>query len=394
MRKTLLTTIGTAAALAALAPAAHATQVGGDRSTFGINDATTPGPDVISAAPAIVDGASVWRIVAQTPVSLVTGDCVRVSGAANVPGPTEIHCLRGADIGESVVQLGAGDDRFTVAPDFPDRLRLLGGAGNDELTAGAASDPVLDGGDGDNVVNGGDGDDRISFFQASGQLAEPIDGKNTLSGGNGNDHVFGANGADLVDGGPGNDLLAGDRGADRLLGGDGNDFLNGTEDAFASIDDLDGGLGTDRFIGGREDHFLARDAIAERLSCVGDDRAVGAASVAEVDLLDAFAFADPCPVVSRAPIGERPSVRFASGTARVDGGRARVRVRCAAATQCRGTLTLKGAKRAGYAIPARGTRTVAVKLRGRAGKRAAATLTERGIKGARTQVRPLRLKRS
>ena len=35
-----------------------------------------------------------------------------------------------------------------------------------------------------------------------------------------------------------------------------------------------------------------------------------------------------------------------------------------------------------------------MKLRGRAAKRATATLTERGVKGARTQVRPLRLKRS
>jgi hypothetical protein len=153
--------------MSTLAVDAHATQVGGTLEGFGINDATTRGPDSIEVVVATVDGRSVWRIVASTPVGAVRGTCTRVSGQPEVPGSSEVHCERGAVVGESTVDLGDGDDRFSVAPSFPDRLRLLGRDGNDELTAGMASDALLDGGDGDNVVSGGEGDDRISFSQGT-----------------------------------------------------------------------------------------------------------------------------------------------------------------------------------------------------------------------------------
>jgi hypothetical protein len=163
-------------------------------------------------------------------------------------------------------------------------------------------------------------------------------------------------------------------------------------------------------VGGSEDRFLARDAVAERLACVGDDdgrQRSSPQSVAEVDLLDTFAFGDECPTLSRAPIDERPSARFASANVKVSGRVARVRVRCTTSSSCTGRLTLKLARNGArsvskaYRVAERRSATVRLTLRGRDARRtrragvfASASLKEQGVKGARTESWTVRVKRA
>jgi len=110
------------------------------------------------------------------------------------------------------VQLGNGDDSFSVIPDggfldTPDPITVDGGAGNDVLV-GSFGDDTLSGGAGDDRINGQDGNDLIL---GGG-------GDDTVNGNRGNDtEILGAGddtalwapgeGSDVVDGGAGVDRL-------------------------------------------------------------------------------------------------------------------------------------------------------------------------------------------
>ncbi|MCY2955275.1 MAG: S8 family serine peptidase [Planctomycetota bacterium] len=88
----------------------------------------------------------------------------------------------------------AGNDTITVNSSVTTSVSLIGGSGNDTLTAGSGADR-LDGGDGADSLIGGDGDD-------------------TLVGGPGDD---------TLDAGAGRDLLRGDADDDDLVAGTGSD---------------------------------------------------------------------------------------------------------------------------------------------------------------------------
>ncbi|NJK75433.1 MAG: hypothetical protein HC942_17125, partial [Microcoleus sp. SU_5_6] len=141
-------------------------------------------------------------VPSQPAVPVVTGDIIEVGNTAPENPGDEDKNLAGTD----------------------DRDTLIGGSGNDFISAIKASDS-LDGGAGNDSIYGG----------------RELD---TLTGGDGDDILFGGRGADSLDGGEGNDSLYGGKGNDTLLGGAGDDFLSGEN----GDDFLTGGGGNDRFL--------------------------------------------------------------------------------------------------------------------------------------------------
>ena len=110
------------------------------------------------------------------------------------------------------VDLGDGDDLFSVADGFPVPVSLHGGDGKDSLAAAG-------------TIDGGPGNDSIST----------PDGGGTADGGAGDDRLTGHEGPDTLTGGEGNDTLSGYGGDDRLAGGPGLDKI----DAFVGGPDHD-----------------------------------------------------------------------------------------------------------------------------------------------------------
>ncbi|HJZ31070.1 MAG TPA: calcium-binding protein, partial [Hyphomicrobiaceae bacterium] len=158
---------------------------------------------------------------------------------------------------ESVIG-GSGDDVLT-ANGVADTLS--GGAGNDSLT-GTGNDVLIGGvGDdtyvavsGDTITEaGGAGNDSV--FTTSNVFTLTANVENlTFTGaggftgtGNGSDNVItGGGSADVLSGAGGNDQLIGGEGADNLSGGAGNDVLTGD----AGNDVMTGGAGADTFVFG------------------------------------------------------------------------------------------------------------------------------------------------
>jgi Ca2+-binding RTX toxin-like protein len=168
---------------------------------------------------------------------------------------------------ELEVDLAGLNDKASLSPSTP--ALILGGDGDDELSAGGGPDELrgdaIGGPAGDDVLSGGGGDDAL--FGDSAQLTTT--GENTLDGGAGRDDLWGAAGADTLqggadgdilrgfggndsgDGGDGPDLVTGGDGEDVLRGGDGNDEVGSPLESVAGVppergaDRLDGGAGDD-----------------------------------------------------------------------------------------------------------------------------------------------------
>jgi Ca2+-binding RTX toxin-like protein len=143
---------------------------------------------------------------------------------------------------------------------------VLGGSGNDDITASAA-----DGGDGDDKLTGtgtncglfgGHGDDElIALGNDCGLFGDQDNDK--LVGGPGFDYLEGDAGNDTLSGRARGDTLVGGGGADTLRGEAGNDVLSGNQ----GNDKLNGGTGRDRFFGGGgNDTLLARDGERDRVN--------------------------------------------------------------------------------------------------------------------------------
>ena len=226
---------------------------------------------------------------------------------------------------------GSGNDVID-ASSSTSSVRILGGAGNDQITGGSGNDTILgDANDQDagrDILNGGAGNDFISGSS----------GVDTLNGGAGNDTLLGGEGLDTLDGGTGidtnsfldigtsvtatitgegsgtvehgivqetfvniegltasnngdtltilgdaggtltggsgDDILTGGSGNDRLIGNDGDDILRGgpgNDVAFGGRgnDTLNGGANDDRLFGGDDDDFF--------VGISGNDSIVGGA---------------------------------------------------------------------------------------------------------------------
>jgi Ca2+-binding RTX toxin-like protein len=95
-----------------------------------------------------------------------------------------------------------------------ERLRFLGGEGNDYVIAGALADQLV----------GGDGDDRLVAGDGGDQLWGDL-GDDRIYGEAGRDRLYGGDGADALGGGDGNDTLMGGLGNDTLFGQEGRDVF-------------------------------------------------------------------------------------------------------------------------------------------------------------------------
>ncbi len=102
-----------------------------------------------------------------------------------------------------VVFPSAGGDVITLSFAMP--ASLIGGSGNDTITASA----------GDVTIYGMTGNDKI-FCGA---------GHHVIDGGRGNDRIVTGSGRDSIDGGDGADVISTGAGSDTISGGDGNDSI-------------------------------------------------------------------------------------------------------------------------------------------------------------------------
>lgn len=205
----------------------------------------------------------------------------------------------------------AFNDRFNNQTDIPSRV--VGFAGDDEITSGDGDDTVI-AANGDDTIYPGDGDDFVAGGQGNDQILEAADsigadrffggpGSDTIEGGGGADYLaghedndtirggaggdiilghagtdslFGGEDRDFLYGGDGDDILAGELGLDRILGQDGNDTIDGGEDD----DSILGGNGNDTIDGGDGDDHIAGNFGNDTLrGGTGADRIIAGAAV-------------------------------------------------------------------------------------------------------------------
>ena len=182
-------------------------------------------------------------------------DSVRVF--RTVRKPTRIMGGEGNDrlsagSGPTFINGGEGNDRIRGGAG---RNILLGSAGRDRIAGGRGADLII-GGAGSDSLRGGGGDDWIfgdgvdrwneelaslELNELAREIAEVNFGNDRIAGGRGNDQIFGGNGRDRVSGGVGNDLVNGGAGNDRVSGDAGEDVVIGG----SGEDLLRGGLGAD-----------------------------------------------------------------------------------------------------------------------------------------------------
>ena len=147
------------------------------------------------------------------------------------------------DLGFGGINIGDGTKLTSI-----ERLKFLGGSGNDSVTGGGLDD-VLNGQDGDDFLKGAGGNDRI-FTDA---------GVDTLNGDGGDDElgIFSQAGHSVIDGGTGSDKLYVVRenaaialSVDIGDGGGGRDIGDGTTITNVESVDFRGGSGNDTARGG------------------------------------------------------------------------------------------------------------------------------------------------
>jgi Ca2+-binding RTX toxin-like protein len=102
-----------------------------------------------------------------------------------------------------------------------DRLDVIGGTGNDDITTGSLNDTVSSG-NGDDLVNSGAGADAV-LLGAGADVANTGAGADNVTGDAGDDTIDGGSGNDTIDGGDDDDLITGGAGTDLLSGGSGED---------------------------------------------------------------------------------------------------------------------------------------------------------------------------
>nr|WP_304941041.1 putative Ig domain-containing protein [Tychonema sp. LEGE 07203] len=172
---------------------------------------------------ALEEAAAGTKPIAQV-VSENTGEFLTAKIQGNpAPAQPAVPVVQGdVELVNTSPEILGAEGKNLVGSDDSDTL--IGGSGNDFISARKASDS-LDGGGGNDTIYGGKGLD-------------------TLTGGSGSDILFAGRGADSLDGGEGNDSLYGGKGDDTLIGGLGDDFLSGEN----GNDFLIGGSGSDRFL--------------------------------------------------------------------------------------------------------------------------------------------------
>jgi uncharacterized delta-60 repeat protein len=190
---------------------------------------------------------------------------------------------------------GDGNDSIDVS-DYPARVRVDAGGGDDSITGtrfddalvGQGGNDSIFGGFGNDVIRGDDGDDLV-FGHDGDDSIKGGTGADTLNGGEGADLIRGDQDRDRIFGDNGDDIIAGGGGADTMTGGRGNDTFDGQggtdridESIFSSLEltsrRLNGApIGSDSFRrieqvilrGSPGDEFVQAGAFTERLVFLG-----------------------------------------------------------------------------------------------------------------------------
>ncbi|HEX8104836.1 MAG TPA: hypothetical protein VF533_19610 [Solirubrobacteraceae bacterium] len=293
--------------------------------------------------------------------------------------PDEIECPVRPALDVTLSDL---DDAFAAVAPLGFAVRADGGAGNDVLASGEGADALAGGpgrdlqlgGLGPDVIDGGEGEDTVRYGEPERTAGVTV----TLAGagddGSAEDGPAGAR--DTLTGVEGAD---GSRFADRITGDDGANDLDGdfgadTVDGGGGDDTLAGGGGRDRIEGGAgEDAISSRDDERDRIACDAGKRGRGRDELVAADAEDRLA--DDCETVAVAdPQAAEPPLAVAGrGTGR--GRSVRVRLRCLARERCTGRVVIERPGggtlgRGRFGIPAGGKRTVRVRLRRPAPRRA------------------------
>jgi hypothetical protein len=129
----------------------------------------------------------------------------------------------------------SGNDQIIVDANLTVPCQLLGGKGNDTITAGSGDDTV-DGGVGNDSIRGGPGNDWLLGGTKN----------DVLFGEDGDDVINGGTGNDAFDGGAGDDMLQSDLRRETVTGGADSDVFaplgkSGSRTDFNSSEDLDAG---------------------------------------------------------------------------------------------------------------------------------------------------------
>lgn len=178
---------------------------------------------------------------------------LRVSASSSIEGEAIDTVFGPVDPISRVTILGGDGDDVLTAEGMTEGVLIIGGAGNDVITGGSGDD-LIDGGEGDDIINAGDGDDN----------------------------VVGGDGNDTIDGGDGDDRLVGGLGADDLTGGDGDDRVIGDgqiEITVTNLQTADGSFLTPVFLAtqnGVYDIFDVGSAASPSLESLAEDGATGA----------------------------------------------------------------------------------------------------------------------
>lgn len=316
------------------------------------------------------------RLPRNLHVQAVAGESVSISRAVRSAGR---YVLTGSlEPGQGCERLADGRIGCTILGDFSGSITMNLLDGNDRLflysntTEEDLGFPVR--------LLAGAGDDEVIGTR------QPDD----IEGEAGDDSLEGFGGSDRLSGGAGNDVLEGNTGEDVLLGGDGNDQLRGAGGAVpdSARDSFDAGAGNDTSV--------TVDGIAETITCGTGHDAVFA------DLRDQVLGSCEDRVIANRLEG--PNLKIRGRRFRVGGdGALRVRLFCPARSGgCRGRLAAHGlrgrrARRLGarrYRLTERSSATLRLPL-GRAARRyrrVRLTAVDKGRHGPKTTVvvRPLR----
>ena len=200
--------------------------------------ATTANTDAVTVTGS--PGSSERLVVDQSAGALAPGATVEavdtaseIELAVNLGDVADELALRGTpaadllSVGTKGVSFTSDADLDITFSQLPSSVELIGGGGNDTLTAGGGygtSQAFL----GRVTLRGEDGDDVLSgSILGDVMLGGP--GADAIEGGSGNDELLGEGGADTLNGRDGNDRLVGGPGADSLSGGNGDDTLEAAD---------------------------------------------------------------------------------------------------------------------------------------------------------------------
>ncbi len=233
------------------------------------------------------------------------------SGCALQDAATAVCTLPGRLDSLLVAGLAGGDDLSAEGLPATTSLMMLGGEGDDELTAGSESDDILVDGPGNDTLHGGGGDDAVlgnagndALFGEGGNdlfLSNSICEGDTIDGGDGRDNSSWAKFTEGV----GANLATGEAGRPGV--GATPSCTSGSLDSLDRVEDLEGSNSPDAFFGdagrnqllghegadsyhagGGEDLILANASDADAaIDCGGDT---------DIAIVDLAQFGDPPPV--------------------------------------------------------------------------------------------------